>query len=106
MSGIRKLVWRMRNVRAKGSPSGLNQTSANGSPLYFKAAHCFEGGCPEKSIPHPRLCEPTTSVIVTRAWEREKLSRHPLSPIALKRIHPLFSGADHPAKATRLQAAL
>ena len=38
-------------MRAKGSPSGLNQTSANFSPLYFKAAHCFEGGCSEKFTP-------------------------------------------------------
>src|SRR5262249_47887778 len=42
----------MRNVRANGSPSGLNQTSATVSPLYFKAAHCFEGGCSEKFTPH------------------------------------------------------
>src|SRR5579875_782624 len=42
----------MRNIRAKGSPSGLNQTSAIFSPLYFKAAHCFEGGCSEKFTTH------------------------------------------------------
>ena len=53
MPGISKLPRGMRKVRAKGSPSGLNQTSANLSPLYFKAAHCFEGGCSEKFIPHP-----------------------------------------------------
>src|SRR5437868_9935318 len=44
----------MRNVRAKGSPSGLNQTSANFSPRNFKAAHCSEGGCSEKFNPHLR----------------------------------------------------
>src|SRR5262249_32080770 len=47
-----KLALGMRNVRAKGAPSGLNQTSANGSPLYFKAAQWFEGGCSEKFTPH------------------------------------------------------
>src|SRR5688572_12174033 len=51
----------MRNVSAKGSPSGLNQTSAKDSPLYVKAAHCFEGGLSEKFTPHlPLLC-PWTS---------------------------------------------
>ena len=28
------------------------------SPLYFKTAHSFEGGCSEKFTPHLPLCEP------------------------------------------------
>src|SRR5205085_9405331 len=43
----------MRNTRADGSPSGLNQTSAIRSPRNVKAAHCFEGGWSEKITPHP-----------------------------------------------------
>jgi hypothetical protein len=30
----------------------LNQTSAILSPRYFKAAHCFDGGCSKKFTPH------------------------------------------------------
>src|SRR5260370_32541230 len=44
----------MRNARAQGSPSGLNQTSANFSPRNFKAAHCSEGGCSENFNSHLR----------------------------------------------------
>src|SRR4051812_15403132 len=47
----------MRNERAKGSPSGLNQTSAILSPPYFKAAHCFDGGCSKKFTPHLPLLD-------------------------------------------------
>src|SRR5262245_56640187 len=50
MPELWKLPSGMRNVRPKSSPSGLNQTSASFSPLYFKAAHCFEGGSSEKFI--------------------------------------------------------
>src|SRR5262245_60670559 len=63
MSGSWKLSPGMRNVRANGSPSGLNQTSANVSPLYFKAAHCFEGGRSEKFTTHLLpLWEPVASL--------------------------------------------
>src|SRR5207237_406869 len=50
--GMRKLSAGMRKASAQGSSLGLNQTSANFSPRNFKAAHCFEGGCSEKFIPH------------------------------------------------------
>src|SRR5271166_5705764 len=42
----------MRNVKTKGSFSGLNQTSASFPPRYFKAAHCSEGGCSAKFTAH------------------------------------------------------
>src|SRR5262245_46022255 len=48
----------MRKTRPNGSSSGLNQTSAILSPLYFRTAHCLEGGCSAKFTPHLHPAEP------------------------------------------------
>src|SRR5947209_2259767 len=108
--GIGKLFWGIRKVRAKGSPSGLNQTSANFSPLYFKAAHCFEGSCSEKFTPHlpPLLQDPVASCLChcnadlakdkdsesARKWEGGSVNRVRNSRCPLSASFPLLSGGD------------
>src|SRR5438105_3440898 len=62
MPGIWKLPRGIRNTRASGSPSGLNQTSAILSPRNVKAAHCFEGSCSEKFKPRPPSAGPPRPV--------------------------------------------
>src|SRR5215211_6530917 len=102
MPGTSKVLRGTRNLRTEGSPSGLNQASAIGSPLYFNAAQCVEGGCSEKFTPHLRHLRASRSrTIVTPAREGGKaggVSRgvRPLRPLARLAQRPRPLGARGP----------